>query len=138
MFDAGGSMSEGGTLKEYNSKQLSSIGMKAFFNITAAWNLKSDEEIILLGSPLESIFCNWKADPSSAILNQDCLERISYILGIYKALQILIPDPMAADEWIKKSNSEVIFGGRSALDRMLSGNVNDLRVVRHYLDPLLV
>jgi hypothetical protein len=27
-----------------------------------------------------------------------------------------------------------VFGGRSALDRMLSGNVADLYIVRQYLD----
>ena len=62
------------------------------------------------------------------------LERISYILGIYKALQLLLPDTRAADEWIRRPNEAAVFGGRSALDRMLSGNVADLYIVRQYLD----
>jgi hypothetical protein len=64
----------------------------------------------------------------------DTLERLSYLLGIYKALQILLPDPQAADEWVRKSNSAPPFGGDSALERMLSGQVADLYVVRQYLD----
>jgi hypothetical protein len=56
------------------------------------------------------------------------------LLGIYSALQVLLPKPEAADAWIKKPNTAPIFGGRSALERMLSGQVGDLYLVRQYLD----
>jgi hypothetical protein len=56
------------------------------------------------------------------------------LLGIYKALQILLPDPQAADAWVRQPNQAPFFGGRSALERMLSGHVADLFVVRRYLD----
>ena len=62
------------------------------------------------------------------------MERISYILGIYRALQILFKDAKLADGWVRRPNTASPFGGRSALDRMLSGNVADLFVVRRYLD----
>ena len=64
----------------------------------------------------------------------DTLERISYVLGIYKALQILLPDAARADAWVRQPNSAGPFGGRSALERMMGGNVGDLFVVRQYLD----
>ena len=56
------------------------------------------------------------------------------VLGIYKALQILLPDETAAHEWVMRPNSAAPFGGRSALERMSSGQVADLYVVRQYLD----
>ena len=56
----------------------------------------------------------------------DTLERLSYLLGIYKALQILLPDPHAADEWVRKPNTAPPFGGSSALERMSSGQVADI------------
>jgi hypothetical protein len=62
------------------------------------------------------------------------LERISYVLGIYKALQILLPDATRADAWVRQPNTATPFGGRSALERMLGGNVGDLYAVREYLD----
>ena len=80
-----------------------------------------------------STFFKWKKDPNT-VLPKDALERISYILGVYKALQILLPDENAADEWVKRPNAAPLFGSRSALDRMLSGQVADLFVVRQYLD----
>ena len=65
---------------------------------------------------------------------RDLLERVSYLLGIYKALQVLIPVPSAADTWVKRPNRAPLFNGRSALDVMLSGNVSDLFLVRQYVD----
>jgi hypothetical protein len=59
------------------------------------------------------------------------MERVSCILGIYKALQILFSSEHA-DAWISKPND--YFDGRSALDQMLVGNVSDLYEVRRYLD----
>ena len=67
-----------------------------------------------------------------ASIPKDTLERISYILGIYKGLQILLPE--TADQWVRKPNNAGIFGGRSAVERMASGNVADLYVVRQYID----
>jgi hypothetical protein len=57
-----------------------------------------------------------------------------YILGVYKALQILLPDPQAADSWVQRPNTASPFNGRPPLQRMLGGNVADLYVVRQYLD----
>lgn len=62
------------------------------------------------------------------------MDRLSYVLGIYKALQILIPDTTRADHWVREPNDAPTFGGQSALDRMLGGSVVDLHVVRHYVD----
>lgn len=116
------------------SKKLSSAGLKAFFNIAHDWKLKNDQEITLLGSPSRAAYFKWKRAPETAHLSRDTLERISYLLGIYKSLQILLPDTTSADAWISKPNNAPLFGGQSALDRMLSGNVADLFVVRQYLD----
>ena len=67
-------------------------------------------------------------------LSGDTLERISYVMGIYKALRILLPTSEAAHAWVKKPNTAQGFGGKSALDRMLAGRVVDLADVRRYLD----
>jgi len=120
---------------EPNVKAMSSAGLKAFFNIMQAWKIKDSEAQVLLGSPARSTFYKWKADPNVS-LSHDTLERISYILGIYKALQILLQSHEAADAWVKKPNNAPIFNGQSALQRMLSGNMADLFVTRQYLDAM--
>ena len=108
-------------------------GLRAFANIAEAWGLTVAEQLQLLGIASRSTFFKWRRETSPR-LPRDTLERLSYLLGIYKSLQILLPDPKAADEWVRKPNSAGPFGGRSALERMLSGQVADLYVVREYLD----
>ena len=117
-----------------SSRDLSAAGLRAFFNIARDWALNTDEQMVLLGAPGRSTFFKWKSAPETADLKRDTLERLSYILGIYKALQILLPATAAADAWVKKPNTAPLFGGKSALDRMLGGNVADLVAVRQYLD----
>lgn len=107
--------------------------LRTTFNIAQAWGLSARETRTLLGSPPESTFYKWKAG-KVGVVSRDLLERVSYLLGIYKALQVLIPAPDAADAWIKRPNDAPLFNGRSALDLMLSGNVADLYLVRQYLD----
>lgn len=114
-------------------KSLSGPALRAFFRIADLWSLPVDGQMTLLGVTARSTYFKWKRSPDTA-LPKDTLERISYIVGIYKALQILLPDEKAADEWVKRPNSAPPFGGRSALDRMLSGQVADLFLVRQYLD----
>jgi hypothetical protein len=115
---------------------MSAAGLRAFFKIAQHWTLSTDEQIVLLGSPGRSTFFKWKATPQTARLGRDTLERLSLILGIYKALQILLPLPEASDGWVKRPNAAPPFGGRRALDRMLAGNVSDLVAVRQYLDAM--
>jgi hypothetical protein len=115
---------------------MSAAGLRAFFNIANDWTLSADEQIVLLGAPGRSTFFKWKAAPQTARLGRDTLERLSLVLGIYKALQILLPQPEASDSWIKRANTAPPFGGRRALDRMLAGNVSDLVAVRQYLDAM--
>jgi hypothetical protein len=107
--------------------------LRTFFRLAELWNLRIAEQRKLLGDPPESTFYKWKRQQDGT-LGRDTLERISYLLGIYKALQILFPDPAQADAWLHKPNQSALFGGHSAIERMLSGNVADLYVVRQYLD----
>ena len=107
--------------------------LRTFFRIVADWQLSAQDTRVLLGNPPESTFYKWKSGQVGQI-GRDVLERISYVLGIYKALQILLPNATSADGWIKRPNTAPVFGGRSALHLMLSGNVADLYLVRQYLD----
>ena len=107
--------------------------LRTFFNIADAWKLSPRESMTLLGLRSRSTYHVWR-DGKSGALPRDTLERISYVLGIYKALQILLPAGEAADAWMRKPNAAPLFGNRSALDRLMSGNVADLYEVRRYLD----
>ena len=118
-------------LTAFDSKRVDAVALKAFFNLAAEWGLTADEQLVLLGHPSRRTFYRWRA-AEVAGLPTDTLERISVLLGIYKALAILLPDKARASGWVKRANAA--FGGRSALEVMRQGRVDDLYQVRRHLD----
>lgn len=116
-----------------NPEQRNSVALKAFFGIAQKWALTSEQERILLGNIAKATFYRWKQQLAGN-LDADTLERISYILGIYKSLRIVLPNEHAANAWLHKPNTAYLFNGHSALDKLLKGKVVDLADVRRYLD----
>lgn len=108
--------------------------LPAIFNIFSQWRLTGAQQMTLLGLGNEKTLYNWKNQPEKAKLTRDMLERASYILGIYKSLQILLPDQALADRWLSTPNDNPLFNGTAPLDRLLAGQVVDLAVVRNFLD----
>jgi hypothetical protein len=117
----------------YSPRELGEAALAGFFHCTGQWGLTNAEQMVLLGQPARSTFFAWKKDPATA-LSQDTLERISYVLGIWKALRILIPDDPQALAWVRKPNDNALFGGRPPLAVLLQGRILDLADVRRLLD----
>ncbi|MDP1831946.1 MAG: MbcA/ParS/Xre antitoxin family protein [Geothrix sp.] len=115
-----------------DGEHLSGPGIRAFFNIAQEWALSVEEQLALLGLGSRSTLFSWKR-AQDARLDRDQLERISHILGIYKALRILLPSGESAQAWVKKPNDAPLFEGRPALERMSQG-ILGLYLVRNYLD----
>ncbi len=116
------------------SSSVTSSLLPAIFAIFSQWRLTGAQQMTLLGLSNEKTLYNWKSQPEKAKLTRDLLERASYILGIYKSLQILLPDQGLADQWLATSNDNPLFNGTAPLDRLLAGQVVDLAVVRNFLD----
>lgn len=114
-------------------ERLSGAGLRTFFRISGLWDLAVEDQMALLGLRSRSTFFKWKRE-QKARLDRDQLERISHVLGIYKALQILLPEAAAADAWVKRPNRAEPFLGRPALDLMVQGGITGLFSVRRYLD----
>jgi hypothetical protein len=121
---------------ETNARAWSGPALRAFFRIAELWKLSTKQQMNLLGLTNPSTLFNWKKR-RDGLLPKDTLERVSYLLGIFKALEILFPKPESADAWVKKPNDAYLFGGESALAYMLQGHVSDLYNVRRYLDSQL-
>lgn len=86
----------------------------------------------ILGAPA-STYYKWKNAPENARLSRDQFERLSYVFGIYKALQILLPDPVIADSWVNRSNTAPLFSGHRPIELMSRGLASDLYRVREHL-----
>lgn len=121
-------------IKPDNDTRRAQVALDAFFRLMDFWGLTVAQAMTLLGIPSRSTYMSWKAR-APAKLAPDAMERISYLLGIHKALRILFSrNEQSVREWIKAPNSNPLFGGRPALERMLSGRVADLYEVRRFLD----
>lgn len=119
------------SLESFEPERVSAVALKAFFNLAREWGLSRDECITLLGRPSARTFYRWRAGQVAG-LPQDTLERISVLLGIYKALGILFPSSERAREWLRRPNKA--FGDATALDVMLRGRIDHLYRVRRHLD----
>ena len=120
-----------GPAANYDPAEVDRVALKAFFGLVEEWQLGRDEAITLLGRPSERTYYRWR-DGKVASLPADTLERISVMLGIYKAAHVLLPDPERANAYMRRPNTA--FVGKSALDVMLKGRVENLYQVRRHLD----
>ncbi len=118
---------------DLGSAAAAQAALRSFWRLGEAWQLDASEQATLLGVGRTTLY-QWKKGVVNGPLDRHVLERLSYLFGIYAALQILLPAGERADEWVRKPNTAPLFGGNSALARMLGGQVADLFVVRDYLD----
>lgn len=113
-------------------ERLSASALQGFFRLAAAWRVRDDDARELLGGLSSSSLYEWKKNPAR-LLEVDRITRISYLLGIYKALHILYGDQLA-DEWVHLPNTNPIFAGRTPLATMLGGGLLAMQTVRRLLD----
>lgn len=104
---------------------------RVFARIAALWSLSEDEQNAILGQPVEVVF---QFDEGTGDVHIETLERVSYLIGIYRALHAIFPDDEQADRWIRRANMAPPFGGYPALALMCTGRVSDLASVRQHLD----
>jgi hypothetical protein len=115
------------------SEEVGAPALRTVFRIAERWGLSAEEQMTLLGITAPSTFYKWRNSPPRK-LSPDLLERVSYLLGIYKALHILLPDRDLADGWLRRPNAHPLYNGAMPLERLLSGRVADLYTVRKHLD----
>jgi hypothetical protein len=113
-------------------ERLSPAAIKAFFNIMANWGVRDDDAKVLLGGVSNGQFYDMKKNPERT-LDADTLTRISYLVGIFKGLNILYSDKLA-DAWVKRANTNRIFGGQMPLAYMMTGGLAAMQIVRRLLD----
>lgn len=113
-------------------ERLSPPAIRTFFNIMNRWQVRDEDARILLGGMSNGSFYEMKRNPER-LLDTDTLLRISYLIGIFKALNILYSKKLA-DDWVQRPNSNRLFGGQSALAYMLKSGLPAMQAVRRLLD----
>jgi hypothetical protein len=115
-----------------NRTRLSPAAVKGLFRIARHWGLRDEDTRALLGGLSSGSFYSMKGQ-AAKILDEDQLTRISLLIGIYKALNILYSSKLA-DAWISLANSNPMFGGDSPLGYMKQGGIPAFLRVRQLLD----
>jgi hypothetical protein len=115
-----------------NRKRLSPAAVKGLFRIAKHWDLRDDDTRSLLGGLSSGSFYSMK-NQAAKILDEDQLTRVSLLVGIYKALNILYSAKLA-DAWISRPNTNAMFGGESPLGYMRKGGIPAFLRVRQLLD----
>ena len=113
-------------------ERLSPAALKGFFNIMARWTVRDEDARALLGGVTNGPFYEMKRHPERT-LDADRLTRISYLVGIFKALGVLYSEALA-DQWVQRPNSNPLFAGATPLDYMMRGGLPAMQNVRRLLD----
>lgn len=112
-------------------ERLSQSAVDGFFAIVDKWGIPVERAGDLLGGmPRSTIY---KLRTAAGTLRQDELTRISYIVGIYKALHILLPAELA-DRWVTQPNDNLLFRGQTPLDYIVREGIPGMQQVRSLLD----
>jgi hypothetical protein len=118
-------------------EKLSPVAIRAFFRLASHWKLRDEDARGLIGGISNGSFYQLKrsaAKTSDAkTLDQDKLTRVSLLVGIFKALNILYGTKLA-DAWIQLPNTNPVFGGQTPLAYMLKGGMPSMLRVRQLLD----
>ena len=112
--------------------RLSVGAVTAFFNIMEIWKIRDEDARALLGGVSNGAFYALKKGEGK-VLDEDRLRRISYLIGIFKALNILHGQDLA-DRWMQLPNSNRIFNGSTALAYLIHGGLPAFQTLRRLLD----
>jgi hypothetical protein len=113
-------------------KRLGPAAVRAFLKIHELWGLRDEDARQLLGGMSNGAFYELKRKARGA-LDQDRLTRISILVGIFKALNILYSKKLA-DRWAQLRNENPMFGGETPLNYMIKGGQPAMLRVRQLLD----
>lgn len=114
-------------------REMAGPGLRTFFRICEKWGVSPERQVLILGCRDGTILDAWQRGDYAEV-SDDVLIRISYVLGVYKALNTIFPDARNADGWVTAPNSAPLFAGRSAMELMVEEGVEGLASVRRYLD----
>lgn len=104
---------------------------RATVNLFGVWDLSDQEARVLLGDMPARTWARWKKKDIGRI-DRDLRTRMAMLIGIHKGLRYLFREPARGYAWVRKPNAA--FGGQSALEIMLRGEIMDIADIRSYLD----
>ncbi|MDT3684176.1 MAG: DUF2384 domain-containing protein [Pseudorhodoplanes sp.] len=115
-------------------ERLSPVAIHAFFAVMQTWKTGDDDARALLGNIPREDYDELRTLPRR-ILDADALTRISCLVGIYKALNILYSEELA-NAWVRLPSSNQHFDRQSPITYMIKGGWPAMQTVRRLLDAV--
>jgi len=113
-------------------ERLSRSAISAFFKLAQEWQLRDEAARQLLGGVSNGVFYQLKRGQKKT-LDQDKLTRISLLVSVFRALNLLYSRKLA-DAWVNLPNTNPMFEGEAPLHYMIKGGVPALVRVQQLLD----
>ncbi len=107
--------------------------VRIFLNIMEEWKVKDADARELLRGIGNGPFYELKRNPDDKVLDAERLQRISYLVGIYKSLRILYSENLA-NRFVHLPNRNRMFNGSTPLEYMIKGGLLAMQNVRRLLD----
>jgi len=102
-------------------------------NIFARWGVTDGEAAVILGGISAKTFRRWREGAYGRV-NRDLADRLSYVIGIHRALRVIFREPANGYAWMRRPNEEL--GGGTPVELLLRGGMGDLERLRRYLDSV--
>src|SRR5712672_1336516 len=112
--------------------RLSTPAVVAFFALVDKWGLRNEDAMGLLGGVSHGRYYELKKN-RKGLLSQDELTRLSLLIGIFKALNILFSQKLA-NQWTSRPNTNAMFHNAPPLHLLIRGGVPGMIGVRRLLD----
>ena len=101
--------------------------------IFARWGISDVDAAVILGGISAKTFRRWR-DGEYGRVNRDLADRLSYVIGIHRALRIIFAEPAQGYGWMGRPNAEL--DGLTPVQLLMRGGMDDLRRLRRYLDAV--
>ena len=118
-----------------DARKLSATGLKVVLNILEKWGCTAEQvqAILRISRPA---FYKYRKKPEDASLNQDQLERLSYLLNIHGSLRIIFENPDNVYGFMSMPNDNPFFNGKSPLSLISTGSFAALYETFKRIDAL--
>lgn len=128
------------TITPADRARLSAPALRTFRQIADQWQLSERERLAILGEPARSTYHQWMRKAlakEDVTLPLDTLVRLSAVFGIWKALEVVLPDRAQALTWLTGPHAGTLFQGAPPMDFITKGAQDGIMSVRRYLDAWL-
>ena len=124
-------------LDNFNSvkerKRLTGSSLIMLFNMMKVWKVRDKNARLLLGGVANGPFYEMQKHPKGKVLSVDRMFRVSYLLGIFRAINVLHGQELA-DKWVQLPNQNPTFASKTPLQYMIDGGLPAMLNVRRLLD----